>query len=362
VKAPLKAIVAGLGVMGAHHLRLLHSMRDIDVVAVVDPSAERRADADALAPGARTYALLEDALAGSGADLVCLATPPETLPELAHLSIDAGLPVLVEKPLATSEDPAIDVVRHAEERGLPLAVGLVERCNPAVMALAERLRTGAAGRVYQIHARRLSPFPFRESRAGVALDLATHDIDVIRALTGSEIARVYAETARRSDSSTEDLVSVSLRLDSGTTGVLEVNWLTPTKVRELTVTGELGMFAVNYLTQDLTFWQNPRANIEWDTIAVMRGTGEGDMTRYALDRREPLRVQWEAFLACVREEAEAPAATGWDAVAALSTARAIQRSGRDHEPQAPDYRALDSGPRSWASAAVIRSGNADARP
>jgi UDP-N-acetylglucosamine 3-dehydrogenase len=206
-----------------------------------------------------------------------------------------------------------------------------------VMALVERIRAGRGGRIYQVHARRLSPYPARMSMQGVAVDLATHDIDVIRAITGSEIRRVHAETASRADSGPEDLVSASLRFDSGATGVLETNWITPAKVREVTVTAEEGMFVVNYLTQDLTFYENPRANIEWDTIAVLRGTGEGDVTRYALERREPLRVEWESVLAALRDGAP-PVVSGWDGLAALSTARAIQRSGATGETQVPGYR------------------------
>ena len=87
-----------------------------------------------------------------------------------------------------------------------------------------------------------------------------------------------------------------MRFSSGTTGLLEVNWISPTKVRELSVLGEGGMYVVNYLTQDLTFYEHPTRTVEWDQLAGMRGGGEGDMVRYALDRREPLRVQWDAFI------------------------------------------------------------------
>ncbi|MFP5369222.1 MAG: Gfo/Idh/MocA family oxidoreductase, partial [Actinomycetes bacterium] len=268
---------------------------------------------------------------------VGVAAPVAHLPALAHDAIAAGASVMVEKPMAPSEEDGAAIVRAAAEAGVVLSVGHVERFNPAVLALKQRLDAGAAGRLFQIHARRLSPFPFRENMAGVALDLATHDIDVIRYLTGSEIERVYAETASRTPTGNEDLLSASLRLDDGTTGVLEVNWLTPAKVRELSVTAEGGMFVVNYLTQDLFFYENPRVGIEWDALAVVRGTGEGNMTRFAIDRREPLRVQWEAFLAAVAGDA-APEVTGHDGLAAMSTAHAIRRSGKEHTAVVPGYR------------------------
>ena len=122
--------------------------------------------------------------------------------------------------------------------------------------------------------------------------------------------------------------------------MLDVNWLTPTKVRELSVTVEGGMFVVNYLTQRLSFYENPRRRIEWDALGVMQGTGEGDMTRYAITGREPLRVQWESFITRLTT-GSGPIASGWDGLAALSTASAIQASGNEHEPKVPGYRTVD---------------------
>jgi predicted dehydrogenase len=207
-----------------------------------------------------------------------------------------------------------------------------------VIALKARLDRGEIGRIYQLHARRLSPFPDRDSLLGVSLDLATHDIDVMRYLSGSEIERVYAETDRRLHDAAEDLIAATIRFQDGIIGLLEVNWLTPSKVRELTVTGEGGTFVLNYGTQDLYFYEHPTARTQWDVLASMRGAGEGDMVRYALERREPLRVQWESFLAAL--ETGGPAlVTGRDGYAAMSTARAIQRSGASHTPVAPGYQA-----------------------
>jgi UDP-N-acetylglucosamine 3-dehydrogenase len=333
-----KGIVAGLGTMGTYHLRVLSSLPGVDVVGVVDPGQQRRDDATRIHPGLPAFDSLESALANVEADFACLAAPVDRLPELAHQAIDAGLAVLVEKPMAPDEEEALELVRFAEEHGRLLSVGHVERFNPAVMLLKEKLDQGQAGHVHQIHARRLSPYPARESMLGVALDLATHDLDIVRYLTGSEVARVYAETDARGGR-VEDLICASLRMESGATAVLEVNWITPAKVRELSVTGEKGMFVVNYLTQDLYFYENPEAAIEWEALGVLRGTGEGDMVRYALERREPLRVEWEAFLAALGGDA-APAVTGTDGLAAMSTARAIQTSGEVHEVVVPGYRTM----------------------
>jgi UDP-N-acetylglucosamine 3-dehydrogenase len=335
--SPKRALVLGLGVMGSIHLRVLSQLAGVEVVAAVDPSPERRAAALAGRPGLRAFATLAQALDATAPDFACLAAPATELPSLAAEALAAGVPLLVEKPLAATEEEALEMLDEAERRGLLLAVGHVERCNPAVIELKRRLDEGQAGRVFQMNARRLSPFPDRDSMLGVALDLSTHDIDVMRYLTGQEVERVFAETAQRLHDRAEDLVCATLRFDGGATGLLETNWLTPAKVRELTVTGEAGTFVVDYLTQELSFHEHPTRSTDWSVLANMRGAGEGNMTRYALQRREPIRVEWEAFLAALDGTAP-PRATGRDGYAAMSTARAIQRSGAEHAPVVPGYR------------------------
>jgi predicted dehydrogenase len=325
--------------MGSHHLRVLLAMEDVEVAAVVDPDHGRRSSAQRSWPGLRAYDRLGEALAGERLDFAALAVPVVHLPRCAHAALAAGVHTLVEKPMAPTEEEALAVIEDADARGLVLGVGHVERFNPAVVALKRKLERGLIGHIYQMHARRLSPFPDRDSIRGVALDLATHDIDVMRYLTGTEVERVFGETSQRRLDRAEDLLCSTLRFENDATGLLEVNWLTPTKVRELTVTGELGVCHVDYLTQDLTFYEHPVEDTEWDALAGMRGPGEGDMVRYALARREPLRVEWEAFLSALRAGRPAPV-TGRDGLAALSTARAIQEAGRTHEVVVPSYRLL----------------------
>jgi UDP-N-acetylglucosamine 3-dehydrogenase len=338
VRAPKRALLAGLGHMGSLHARVLDAIEDVEIVAAVDPDRTRRQRFMRAHPRAAVYAAIDEALEVAGIDFACLATPAEQLPMVGHAVIAAGIPLLIEKPLAADEDVALALVQDADKHGVVLGVGHVERCNPAVIALKEHLDGGEIGRVYQLHARRLSPFPDRDGMLGVAVDLATHDIDVMRYLMGSEVERVFAETAQRLHDRAEDLIASTVRFDNDTVGLLEVNWLTPAKVRELTVIGEGGTFVLNYLTQELYHYGHPTEPTRWDTLAHMRGAGEGNMIRYALARREPLLVQWETFLSALRDQGRQPSASGRDGYVALSTARAIQSSGASHEPVTPRYR------------------------
>jgi predicted dehydrogenase len=333
-----RAVVVGLGVMGTHHARVLDTMEGVDLVAVVDPDPARRELGMNAHPGTQAHATLADALASAELDVACVAVPAGLLPEVTTEALAAGLHVLVEKPTAPTEEQALALIEDAAARGLLLGVGHIERWNPAVVAMKERIDRGDIGRVRHLHARRLSPFPNRQGSQGVALDLATHDIDVMRYVTGQEIARVFAEAASPlSLDEHEDILCATLRLDDGSMGLLEANWMTPAKVRQITVLGEQGMLVVDYLTQDLVLYEHPTRATEWDQLAGIRGGGEGDMIRFALNRREPLRVQWEQFLGAVRDGRPAPV-SGADGLAALSTARAIRRSASCQQTVVPAYR------------------------
>ena len=165
---------------------------------------------------------------------------------------------------------------------------------------------------------------------GVILDLATHDLDVMRHLTGTEVTRVSAETTRELGGPQEDMLCGLLRFEGGVIGLLNINWLSPTKIRELTVSGERGMFVVNYLTQDLYFYENGYRDGDWESLQVFRGVAEGRMIRYPIVRREPLQVELESFAASILEGRPFPV-TGEDGLKAITLAQHLVQAGQRGE-------------------------------
>ena len=233
-------------------------------------------------------------------------------------ALAAGCHVLVEKPIAGSLAEADELVAAAKKAGRTLAVGHIERYNPAVVELKRRLDEGQLGKLIQMHARRLGPFPQRIRDVGVVVDLATHDLDVMRYLSGSPIVRVYAETRRAVHTTNEDLVSGLLRFADDAVGVLQINWLTPTKIRELTVTGQCGFF-----------YENAEIPTDrWQQISMLRGVSEGPMVMYAVQKREPLRAEMEAFLKAVDGDSSAIVDAS-DGREALRLALALVQSGEE---------------------------------
>src|SRR5690606_5633379 len=107
---------------------------------------------------------------------------------------EAGVHVLVEKPIASTLEQARELIELAESKGLVLAVGHIERHNPAISELTKRVNDGALGTIFQLNARRIGPFPARIRDVGVLLDLATHDLDIITSIVNQPVLRVMAET------------------------------------------------------------------------------------------------------------------------------------------------------------------------
>jgi predicted dehydrogenase len=295
----LRIGLAGLGSMGRNHLRILASRADIRLAAIADPVADALAAAVATS-GAQAFDEPLAMIAEAELDALVIAAPTTSHVPLALAAIQRNIAVLVEKPLAESAEEGERIVIAARERGVPVQVGHVERFNPAVLELGRLLKDGWLSSIYSIASRRAGPFPDRIRDVGVTIDLATHDADILSWIAGERPSRVYAETAQRIHASHEDLLFGLLHFPSGATGMLDVNWLTPAKRRQLIIVGEEGMFELDYLTQRLTFTRatdttNPRL------IGGYAPTFEGDVAELPVVSGEPLAAEIEAFLRVVRE-------------------------------------------------------------
>jgi predicted dehydrogenase len=294
----LRLGLAGLGSMGRNHLRVLSARSDLVLAAVADPVATALADATAQT-GAQGFAEPLAMIAEAELDAVVIAAPTTAHVPLALAAIERGIAILVEKPLAATIDEGMRIVVAARAAGVPVQVGHVERFNPAVLELGRLIDDGWLSSVYSIASRRAGPFPARIRDVGVTVDLATHDVDILSWIAGERPSRVYAETAQRIHATNEDLLFGLLHFPSGATGMLDVNWLTPAKRRQLIVVGEEGMFELDYLTQRLTFTRatdttNPRL------IGGYAPTFEGEVLELPVTSTEPLVGEIEAFVSIVR--------------------------------------------------------------
>jgi len=329
----LRAAVIGVGAMGGHHARVYNELEGVELVAVADADA-RRVEAIGRRFKVPSYTDYLQMLDRERPDLASIAVPTFLHHRVALETMARSIHVLVEKPIASNLQEAEEMIQEACRQGVKLAVGHIERFNPAVIELKRRLGQGEAGRIFLLHARRLGPFPERIQDMGVVIDLAAHDLDVMLYLLEQEVERVYAETARWVHARHEDLLTGLLYFRNGTLGLLDINRLTPTKVRELTVTGEKGMFLVNYLTQDLYFYENTYTTGNWDSLGILKGVGEGNMLKLTIARKEPLRAELEAFVRAVEND-QPPPVGGEDGRRVLALALQLLESGKEHRVLGP---------------------------
>jgi len=324
----LKAAVIGVGTMGRNHARVYAQLEHATLVAAADTDP-KALEAIARTYKVQTYTDYEQMLDEAKPDLVSVAVPTRFHREVATAVLKRGVHVFLEKPIASTVEEGQKIVDCSRATGIKLAVGHIERFNPAVIALKEQLDAGQLGRIFQIHARRVGPFPPRIEDVGVVIDLATHELNLLEYLTGSQVQSVYAEIEREIHARHEDLLTGILKFTDGAIGILDINWLTPTKIRELSLIGERGMFSVNYLTQDLYFYENDYLNGNWEGFPIM-GVSEGRKIRHTIMRREPLVAELESFAEAIKNNAE-PQISGEEALRAVFLAQRLLESGQKHE-------------------------------
>jgi predicted dehydrogenase len=324
----LRCAVIGVGSMGNNHARILSDMPNIDLVAVVD-SDEERAKHIARRYHTKAYTNPQELFEQEQLDVVNICVPTVKHYEIALQATRHKINFLVEKPIAMSIEQGREIIDAVEQAGVMMTVGHVERFNPAVIELHRRVKAGELGQVFQIEAHRASPFPAHVLDVGVVTDLAVHDLDVMRYITQSEVERVYAETGQRVHATHEDQLIGMLYFKDNIIGKLTVNWLTPTKIRQLSVLGERGMFMVNYLTQELTFYENG-ATESSDWLGVLQGIKPGRMIGYVVPRKEPLLAELEAFVTSIRNGTP-PVVSGQDGITALTLAEAVVKAGKQHK-------------------------------
>lgn len=324
---PLRGAVLGLGMIGRHHARLLQSTPRVTFAGAVDPAGDRFGS---VADPALVFASLDELLAAPP-DFAILAVPTETHVDAARALAGAGVHLLVEKPLAATADEAQAIIDAVQDAGVFAAVGHVERFNPALLELRRRVQDGQLGQVFLIATERIGPFPDRIKDVGVVKDLATHDLDLVRWLGGAPVERVAAETQHRMGREHEDMVLATGRLSSGATFNCTVDWLSPAKVRRTKVLGERGMLVADTLTADLAFYANGQTTSSWSAAQALRGVSEGDMTRYALARREPLLSELEAFCDLLQGRPGDPVVTLEEGLATVRLAEAVLASAASGE-------------------------------
>ncbi|ABD06317.1 Oxidoreductase-like [Rhodopseudomonas palustris HaA2] len=300
-KSPLRVGVIGAGVMGTNHGRVLAGLPGVTLVGIVDPLDEHRNRAVELI-GCKTFATVDELLL-AGVDAVTIAAPTHLHHEIALTCLGRGIHSLVEKPIASTVAEGREIVAAARKAGVTLMVGHVERFNPAVAAIKQAIRNED---ILSIGITRVGPFPPRMSNVGVVIDLAVHDIDLIRWFTDSEITEVQPQLSS-AIAEREDIALLQFRTASGVLAHINTNWLTPFKARTVTVATRGKYVMGDLLTRQVT------------ECFGFKADGSYSMRHLPVGHDEPLRAELIAFLNAVRSNG-VPAVTGEEGVASLEIA------------------------------------------
>ena len=295
----LRVGVIGLGSMGSQHLRVYRDLaNDCEVVAVAEKD-ERRRDLYQKRDGREWYQDYRDMLAGTKLDAVSIALPNELHCRAAIDCLNGGVDVLVEKPIALTIDDARKMIAVAKRKERILMVGHVERFNPAVQFIRKYIADGKLGGLYYLSSRRLGVYPSRFDRVGkhgVSLDLAIHDVDVMRFIMGRRPKVIHSDRVNRL-SSRDDYFRLTLRFGK-VIGNLEASWLSPYKIRQLIINGSEGLAMVDYLAQTVDIVSNYKEKPELAGYLDFLDF-EYEHTKPAIRKAEPLRLELSHFIHCV---------------------------------------------------------------
>ncbi|MDH4123182.1 MAG: Gfo/Idh/MocA family oxidoreductase [Thermoplasmata archaeon] len=315
----MKVGVIGTGSMGQNHVRVLSEIGEL--VGIVDSNADIGTK---VAKRFKTqFFPTADALLSAGVEAVSIVTPTTAHYATAKEAIEKGVNVLLEKPATGDPEKLLELSALAEKKDVCLAIGLIERHNSVINFAMKNLKSGNFGSLISAHARRVSSFPLRIRDVGVIMDLGVHDIDVIKYLSGSKVKRVFATAGRFKNTEYEDFANIVLEFENGSAGTVEVNWLTPTKVRSLALTCSDQFAEFDYISQSINICSATLR--EFDPSNLYDLSLEFHERRISLKKEEPLKRELMDFLnACSR--GIDPLVTGKDAAETLKIAGAAIKS------------------------------------
>lgn len=303
--------VIGVGSMGYNHVRIYSELENANLVAISDMV---RGTLDKVSKEFNIvgYVDYDNILQIDDIEVVNICVPTVFHHDVVMRAIEAGKNVLVEKPIASKLNEAEEMIKAAEDAGVTLATGHVERFNPAVRVAKKLIDEGAIGEVVTANSKRLGPFPPRIRDVGVAIDLAIHDIDIFNYLFNSRANTVFANmSSKLKNCEFEDHAEIMTKYDSGVLSILETNWLTPYKKRQLNITGIDGIISVDYGNQTVTLFKE---NNQVEDIKV--------------ENKEPLKEELRSFVDCVQNNTP-PEVSGKDGYEALRIVDAAMTSSKD---------------------------------
>ncbi len=297
--ALLKAAVVGVGNMGRHHARIYSELPDVELVAICDLNKERGNEYSKKF-NCNYYEDYHDLLNNKQIDLVSIAVPTVHHKKIALDFLNKGIHVLVEKPICNTIADARELIAAAKKNNVLLLVGHVERYNPAVIKLKEMIEEGIFGDLISINAKRVGGYPSQIRDSDVIIDVAIHDIDLFNFLYGSTPDAVFSNKGIAFGGGKADYVDILMNY-GGKTGFIQCNWITPVKIRTLTITGTKAYAELNYITQELKLFETQVIKAVDDFGDFIIKFGNPNVMNITVEKEEPLKLELLNFISAIQK-------------------------------------------------------------
>ncbi len=336
---PIRIGVIGVGNMGQHHTRVLSLLKDVELIGVADINVERGLDT-ASKYRVRFFEDYRELL--PYVDAVCVAVPTKLHHAVGMACLQAGIHVLIEKPIAASIAEAESLVNAAAEFKCILQVGHIERFSPAFQELGKVLKTEE---LLALEADRMNPYSDRANDVSVVLDLMIHDIDLLLELAAAPVARLTASGSRASDSGYLDYVTATLGFANGIIATLTASKVTHRKIRRIAAHCKDSLTEADFLNNEILIHRQMTANCRTDYGQVLYRQ-DGLIEKVYTSNIDKLCAELEHFVSCVRGGNQ-PSVGGEQALKALRLASQIEQmalDGQVWQPLNPERRDVNVRP------------------
>jgi predicted dehydrogenase len=323
--------VVGLGYWGPNWIRNLNQLQGLDRVVACDLDAARRRHIADLYPSVETSASLDDVIADDSIEALVVATPVSTHFPIGRRALEAGKSVLIEKPLATSRTEGEELVRIARQNNAVLMVGHTFEYSAPVLKVAELISSGELGEIFYITSVRANLGLFQHD-VNVAWDLATHDISIILMLMGRMPEAVSCQGRSHFRADVEDVAMLALHFSANVIAFIHVSWLDPNKIRRTTIVGSRKMLVYDDTDpQEKIRIYDKGVTVQryYDTFGDFQFAYRyGDIRIPRIEEREPLRLECEHFVECIRT-GKTPRTDGLNGLRVVSVLEAANQSLRN---------------------------------
>lgn len=315
MKKILNVAVVGVGVMGKTHVRVYSELPEVKLVAVMDVN-EQLGKEIASKYGTTYYNDIKKLITKEKLDAVSICVPTSLHYKIAKIFIDAGINVLVEKPITANISDAKKLLRMAKDKNVKLLVGHIERFNPAVNKVKEIIERGDLGSITAIIARRVGGFPPQIKDTNIAVDLMIHDVDIVNYLLNELPIKVYFNKRSNHIKNREDSSEFFMKYKN-TSAYLQANWITPVKIRKLNITGTEGYLEMDYIDQTIEFYKSNYEKFfeenENFSDYILRFSNPSK-TIIPIESKEPLKEELLYFINAILENKEIDSSFALDAL------------------------------------------------